>query len=100
MTEYVTEWYRLPDGDLKSRQYRCGRLLGRGNSSVYYEITLLQTQFTSACKIIRKAKLDDNARSELDKRIELQKNLIHNHICGLRHAFEDDNNIYILMELC
>jgi len=59
LQEYVTEWYELHNGDVKTRQYRFGRLLGRGANSAFYEITLLETKFMSACKVVKKASLDN-----------------------------------------
>jgi len=55
-----------------------------------------------ACKIIPKSRLFENERQKkkTEQELQLHKGLSHKHIVQFKHFFEDDDNIYIMLELC
>ena len=56
---------------------------------------------TYACKIIEKKKLNDERRKKIvEKELQLHKELNHKHIVKFYHFFEDEDSIFILLELC
>ncbi|XP_023654437.1 serine/threonine-protein kinase PLK3 isoform X2 [Paramormyrops kingsleyae] len=66
-----------------------------------YEMTDLSTNKSYAVKVIPQGKaLKAPHRDKILNEIELHKNLHHKHIVKFLHNFEDQNYIYIFMELC
>ena len=54
-----------------------------------------------AAKVIPKNTLVKNrARQKLISEIKIHKSLSHTNIVKFEHVFEDNTNIYILLELC
>jgi polo-like kinase 1 len=76
--------------------------LGAGGfGSCYKVIKVSEHKEEFACKIIKKASLKtDDKKEKLQFEITLQKSLDHPNIVRLEAFFEDDENVYILMELC
>lgn len=98
--EIVVEKYKLPSGEEKTRQHRIGRELGRGGFATCYEITNMETKHTYACKLIKKSTLKkSNYKVKLMNEIKVQKSCNHPNIIKFIHFFDDENNIYIILEL-
>jgi calcium-dependent protein kinase len=57
-----------------------------------------KTKQKRAIKIIPKEKVRDKQRFLIE--IEILKNLDHPNICKMYESFEDERNVYIVMELC
>lgn len=54
-----------------------------------------------ACKVISKESLKPfNRKEKLELEITLQKKLNHKNIVKLENFFEDNTNVYILLEFC
>ena len=54
-----------------------------------------------AIKIIEKSKLsDERKKKKMEAELQIHMRLNHKNIVQFKHFFEDDKNIYILMELC
>lgn len=53
----IVEKYKLPNGDIATRNYRIGKELGRGGFATCFEIIDLTTNFTHACKLVQKSTL-------------------------------------------
>ena len=94
-------------------------MLGKGGFAKVYEITNLETKKSLAGKIIAKNSLTKNrARQKvlyifekkkngiiffvikLISEIKIHKSLHHHHIVQFEHVFEDQENVYILLEVC
>ncbi|XP_048845960.1 serine/threonine-protein kinase PLK3 isoform X2 [Brienomyrus brachyistius] len=83
------------------RSYRRGKLLGKGGFARCYEMTDLATNKSYAVKVIPQGKaLKAQHRDKILNEIDLHKNLHHKHIVKFLHNFEDQDYIYIFMELC
>lgn len=91
-----------PDGNNISDKYRMGKELGRGEFGITHQCFNLETGETFACKMIPKSKL----RTEIDiedvrREVEIMRHLPeHPNIVTFKEAFEDKDNIYLVMELC
>ncbi|GAB2221130.1 hypothetical protein Droror1_Dr00012299 [Drosera rotundifolia] len=82
--------------------YILGRELGRGEFGITYLCTHRITRLRLACKSISKRKLKttvdvDDVRREVAIMSTLPD---HQNIVKLRETFEDDEKVYIVMELC
>jgi len=89
------------NGDFAVRRYAKGKMLGKGGFAKCYEVTNLENKRTLAAKIIVKASLSKSrARQKLISEIKIHKSLHHTNIVGFEHVFEDQENVYILLEIC
>lgn len=84
------------------KRYFRGRLLGKGGFARVYEVTDMSTNKVYALKAVPKAKLTRSADkyNKIETEIELHKSLRQRHIVGFHGHFEDDQHVYILLELC
>ncbi|ESO06257.1 hypothetical protein HELRODRAFT_64399 [Helobdella robusta] len=81
--------------------YIKGKFLGKGGFAECYEIINCKTNETVAAKIISKHLLmKDDLKEKISQEIAIHKTLDHKNIVKFRYYFEDDENIYILLELC
>ena len=82
-------------------KYSRGKLLGKGGFAKCYEVVNLDSRQFLAAKIIPKANLNKTrSKQKLLSEIRIHKSLIHSHIVQFEHVFEDNENVYILLELC
>lgn len=89
------------NGDIAIKSYTKGRFLGKGGFAKVYEFLSLDTKQVSAAKLIPKASLSKaRARQKLMSEIKIHRSLHHPSIVRFEHFFEDDENVYILLELC
>ncbi|KAJ0395099.1 hypothetical protein ATCC90586_001496 [Pythium insidiosum] len=79
------------------RSYIKGRFLGKGGFASCYEVLCEQTQRRLACKLVSKESL---AKPKAINKIKIHKSLQHPNVVAFDRYFEDDNNAYILLELC
>ncbi|CAD8126970.1 unnamed protein product [Paramecium sonneborni] len=81
------------------RQYIKGKFLGKGGFAKCYEFSFGEQLYAS--KIIGKSTLTrSRTRQKLMSEIKIHKSLQHQNIVGFHKYFEDDENVYILLELC
>jgi polo-like kinase 1 len=89
------------NGETVVKKYAKGKFLGKGGFAKCYEITNLDNKKIAAAKIIVKSSLTKSrARQKLISEIKIHKSLQHVHIVSFEHVFEDQENVYILLELC
>jgi len=89
------------NGDFAVKKYAKGKLLGKGGFAKCFEVTNLENKKVLAAKIITKASLTKSrARQKLISEIKIHKSLRHTNIVGFEHVFEDQENVYILLEIC
>ncbi|KAK9692336.1 hypothetical protein RND81_09G257300 [Saponaria officinalis] len=93
---------RDPTGDDILAHYELGRELGRGEFGITYLATELSSGEKYACKSILKKKLRtavdvEDVRREVDIMKHLPK---HCNVVTLKDAYEDDDAVHIVMELC
>ncbi|CAG9330164.1 unnamed protein product [Blepharisma stoltei] len=89
------------NGDIAIRRYNKGRFLGKGGFARCYEFTSLETRKIAAAKVVPKASLAKaRAKQKLMSEIKIHRSLHHPNIVSFEHFFEDNENVYILLELC
>ncbi|XP_051943243.1 serine/threonine-protein kinase PLK3 [Hippocampus zosterae] len=83
------------------RSYSKGKLLGKGGFARCYEMTDLSNNKMFAVKVIPQSRVSKpHQREKITNEIELHKTLSHKHVVKFSHHFEDQDNIYIFLELC
>jgi len=89
------------NGDFAVKKYAKGKLLGKGGFAKCFEVTNLESKKVLAAKIIQKSSLTKSrARQKLISEIKIHKSLHHANIVSFEHVFEDQENVYILLEIC
>lgn len=89
------------DGSMQIRKYSKRKFLGKGGFARVYEFMNQETRELLAAKIIGKDQLTKvRRRQKLMSEIKIHKSLSHQNIVKFQHFFEDDDNVYILLELC
>ncbi|KAA3458909.1 calcium-dependent protein kinase 8-like [Gossypium australe] len=85
-----------------SAQYDLGREMGRGEFGVTYLCTDPNSGEKFACKSISKKKLRTAVDIEdVRREVQIMKHLPkHPNVVTLKHTFEDDDAVHIVMELC
>ncbi|XP_033639138.1 serine/threonine-protein kinase PLK1-like [Asterias rubens] len=83
------------------KKYKKGRFLGKGGFAKCYELIDVATNTTYAGKIVSKALLvKPHQKDKMSMEIAIHRSVHHKHIVGFHGFFEDDDNVYILLELC
>ncbi|CAD8194709.1 unnamed protein product [Paramecium octaurelia] len=97
----IEERYQKADGETAYRRYQKGKVLGKGGFAKCYEVTSIESKKVLAAKIIAKSTLKKGrTRAKLITEIKLHKSLHHQNIVQFEDVFEDNENVYILLELC
>lgn len=97
----IEERISNPIGGTVIKKYAKGKFLGKGGFAKCYEFTALEKNRTLAAKIIPKASLKKTRhRQKLLSEIRIHRSLNHQHIVKFEHVFEDNENVYILLEMC
>jgi len=83
------------------KRYFRGRMLGKGGFARCYEVTDMQTDRKYACKAISKLRIaKPHQREKIVNEVELHKSIKHRFVVDFQGYFEDEENVYILLELC
>ncbi|XP_047123369.1 serine/threonine-protein kinase PLK1 isoform X3 [Hydra vulgaris] len=83
------------------KKYIRGKLMGKGGFARCYEVTDVQTDKKFACKAISKARISKpHQQQKIANEVELHKSFNGRFIVRFYGYFEDDDNVYILLELC
>lgn len=94
----------IPDILVDSRgmkRYARGRFLGKGGFAKCYEITDLATKQTFAGKIVPKALiLKQHQKEKMTSEIAIHKSLDHQNVVGFHGFFEDDDFVFVVLEIC
>ncbi|KRT80153.1 protein kinase [Oryctes borbonicus] len=86
---------------ISKTSYKKGRFLGRGGFGKCYEITDLHRSYLYAGKVVSKKLIaKQSQREKMTQEIKIHQSLKHKHIVGFYNFFEDQFNIYIVLELC
>ncbi|CAD8190766.1 unnamed protein product [Paramecium pentaurelia] len=97
----IEERYKKADGETAYRRYQKGKVLGKGGFAKCYEVTSIESKKVLAAKIIAKSTLKKGrTKAKLITEIKLHKSLHHQNIVQFEDVFEDNENVYILLELC
>ena len=99
--EEIEERIQKPGGGETIKKYLKGKLLGKGGFAKCYEFKCLNNKKTFAVKIIDKASMTKSStKSKLKSEIKIHKSMSHINIVKFEHYFEDNENVYILLEIC
>nr|XP_037276461.1 serine/threonine-protein kinase PLK1-like [Rhipicephalus microplus] len=94
----------LPDliiDKITSREYVRGNFLGKGGFAKCYEFTDRATNIVYAGKVVSKAHLVKALQKQkIHQEIQIHRSLDHKNIVGFNSYFEDEKNVYIILELC
>ncbi|XP_029360589.1 serine/threonine-protein kinase PLK1 isoform X2 [Echeneis naucrates] len=83
------------------RRYTRGRFLGKGGFAKCYEITDVETKQVFAGKIVPKSLiLKQHQREKMTSEIAIHKTLNHPNIVGFHGFFEDDDFVFVVLEIC
>eukprot|EP01017_Pseudomicrothorax_dubius_P045733 TRINITY_DN794_c0_g1_i1.p1 TRINITY_DN794_c0_g1~~TRINITY_DN794_c0_g1_i1.p1 ORF type:complete len:643 (-),score=160.85 TRINITY_DN794_c0_g1_i1:66-1994(-) len=97
----IEEKIAKTSGEFTVKRYMRGKLLGKGGFAKCYEVNNLETKKTSAAKIIVKSSLTKSrARQKLISEIKIHRSLHNTNVVSFEHVFEDQENVYILLEMC
>lgn len=84
-----------------SKRYARGKFLGKGGFAKCYEITDLESQQVFAGKIVPKSLiLKQHQREKMTSEITIHKSLHHDNIVGFHGFFEDDDFVFVVLEIC
>jgi polo-like kinase 1 len=84
-----------------SNRYLKGKFLGKGGFARCYELTDMNSKEVFAGKIVSKQLLTKQHQKEkMTQEIAIHRAVHHQHIVEFYSFFEDDNNVYIILELC
>lgn len=88
-------------GEKEVVEYQIGKYLGKGGFAEVFELLQLHSKKKFAVKIISKKSLKKNRQKQkLFSEIRIHKNLIHRNIVKFDMVFEDELNVFIVLELC
>ena len=99
--DIIIEKIPLKNGEFHTKKYKKIRLLGKGGFARCYELFDEEKHKSYAGKIIMKSNLiKSRAKQKLLSEIKIHKSVHHENIVEFEHFFEDEKNVYIIMELC
>ncbi|CAF2103825.1 unnamed protein product [Rotaria magnacalcarata] len=82
-------------------QYSKGKFLGKGGFARCYELIDVTTGQTFAGKVVPKSMLiKPHQKEKMQQEVTIHQSLNHKHIVQFFSYFEDENNVYIILELC
>ena len=97
----VVEKIVTVQGEIKNKEYKKGRFLGKGGFARVYELINEDSGEIFACKFISKDALaKTRARHKLMSEIKIHRALHHPNIVQFHHFFENEEYVHILLELC
>lgn len=95
---------KIPDEIMdkqSNRTYIKGRFFGKGGFAKCYEITENGTNNVYAGKIVSKKLLaKSNHKAKIVQEISIHQSLKHKHVVGFHNFFDDDQFVYVVLELC
>uniref|UniRef100_A0AAY4C5T7 Serine/threonine-protein kinase PLK n=1 Tax=Denticeps clupeoides TaxID=299321 RepID=A0AAY4C5T7_9TELE len=94
----------VPDVLLDTRakkRYLRGRFLGKGGFAKCYEITDVDTKEVFAGKVVSKSLLlKPHQKEKMSTEIAIHRSLDNPHVVGFRGFFEDDDFVFVVLEIC
>ncbi|XP_052360955.1 serine/threonine-protein kinase PLK1 [Oncorhynchus keta] len=83
------------------KKYSRGRFLGKGGFAKCYEITDMETREVFAGKVVPKSMIvKPHQREKMSSEISIHKSLDNPHIVGFHGFFEDDDFVFVVLEIC
>uniref|UniRef100_A0A8C9P7D7 Serine/threonine-protein kinase PLK1 n=1 Tax=Spermophilus dauricus TaxID=99837 RepID=A0A8C9P7D7_SPEDA len=83
------------------RRYVRGRFLGKGGFAKCFEISDADTKEVFAGKIVPKSLLlKPHQKEKMSMEISIHRSLAHQHVVGFHGFFEDNDFVFVVLELC
>ena len=83
------------------KRYTRGRFLGKGGFAKCYEITDMDTKEVFAGKVVPKSMLlKAHQKEKMSMEITIHKSLDNEHVVGFHGFFEDDDFVFVVLEIC
>ena len=83
------------------RRYLRGRFLGKGGFAQCFEISDADTKEVFAGKIVPKSLLlKPHQKEKMSMEISIHRSLAHQHVVGFHGFFEDNDFVFVVLELC
>ncbi|KAJ8413535.1 hypothetical protein AAFF_G00080420 [Aldrovandia affinis] len=83
------------------KRYMRGRFLGKGGFAKCYEITDMDTKEVFAGKVVPKSMLlKPHQKEKMSMEITIHKSLDNEHVVGFHGFFEDDDFVFVVLEIC
>lgn len=83
------------------KHYMRGRFLGKGGFARCYEITDMDTNEVFAGKVVPKSLLmKPHQKEKMSTEIAIHKSLDNPHVVGFHGFFEDDDFVFVVLEIC
>ncbi|XP_070269769.1 serine/threonine-protein kinase PLK1 isoform X2 [Myotis yumanensis] len=83
------------------RRYLRGRFLGKGGFAKCFEISDAETKEVFAGKIVPKSLLlKPHQKEKMSMEISIHRSLAHQHVVGFHGFFEDNDFVFVVLELC
>ncbi|KAM4892084.1 serine/threonine-protein kinase PLK1 [Sylvia borin] len=83
------------------RSFVRGRFLGKGGFARCYELAEAESQEVFAGKVVPKSLLvKPHQKEKMSMEIAIHRSLSHRHVVGFQGFFEDDDFVYVVLELC
>ncbi|XP_072378705.1 serine/threonine-protein kinase polo [Diabrotica undecimpunctata] len=81
--------------------YKKGKFYGKGGFAKCYELTNSLNNQSYAGKIVSKTLMQkQNQKEKMTQEIQIHQSLRHKNVVGFYNFFDDNHNIYIILELC
>lgn len=91
---------RLYDASTRTT-YKRMRFFGKGGFAKCYEIVDVATSEVYAGKIVsKKLMMKNNQKEKMTQEITIHRSLNHKNVVKFHSFFDDDSNVYIVLELC
>ncbi|XP_076276302.1 serine/threonine-protein kinase PLK1 isoform X1 [Lasioglossum baleicum] len=85
---------------VQGNAYHKGQFLGKGGFARVYLMTDVSNGNQYACKIIPKNRMQKIHMQKIAREIMIHKELNHVNVVQMYHYFEDNLNVYMLLEAC
>ncbi|KZC14896.1 Serine/threonine-protein kinase PLK2 [Dufourea novaeangliae] len=85
---------------VQGNAYHKGQFLGKGGFARVYLMTDVSNGNQYACKIIPKNRMQKIHMQKIAREIMIHKELNHANVVQMHHYFEDNLNVYMLLEAC
>ena len=97
----IEEKVKTSSGETRVRKWQMCQVLGKGGFATCYEVKQVDSSTKVACKLVKKASLTEvRAKQKLMSEIKIHRQLKHQHVCQFQNFFDDEYNIYIMLEIC
>ncbi|CUM66804.1 uncharacterized protein PRCAT00004486001 [Priceomyces carsonii] len=82
------------------KDYRRGSFLGEGGFARCFQMKDTSGQIFAAKTVAKISIKNEKTKTKLLSEIKIHKSLLHPNIVNFKDCFEDDVNVYILLEIC